>query len=94
MPYIARAFVRKYPSSKKYKRPFTQTVVYLIIAGDVEGLTDEALHDCYVEDYDGTLILNTTDREVQKHMLGWRAEDILTEGMSGPLRYVEEGVSA
>ena len=88
MIHLARAFVRKYPASKKYKRPFTQTVVYLIVAGDVEGLTDEALHDCHVDDIDGTLVLTVRDREVQEHLLGWQAEDILREGMSGPLRNI------
>ena len=85
--HIARAFVRKYPPTKE--RPFPQTVVLLIVAGDVEGFTDEALHDCKIVDLasmGAAITLDVTDREVQEGLLGWEASDILSDGMSGPLR--------
>ncbi len=85
--HVARAFVRKYPATKE--RPFPQTVVLLVVAGDVEGLTDEALHDCKVIDLafmGAAITLDVTDREVQERLLGWEAADILSDGMSGPLR--------
>jgi hypothetical protein len=85
--HVARAFVRKYPATKK--RPFPQTVVLLIVAGDVEGLTDEALHDCKVIDLafmGAAITLDVIDREVQERLLGWETGDILSDGMSGPLR--------
>ena len=92
MIYIARAFARKYPATKK--RPFPQTVVLLVVAGDVEGLTAEALHDCKVvdmTDMGAGLTVFVTDKEVQEHLAGWETADILTDGMSGPLRDAPTG---
>ncbi len=86
MIYVARAFARKFPA-KNRKQPFPQTLVALVIAGDLPGFTGEALHNLRVVDMgDGTITLLVEDSEVQPRLEGWEISDIIEAGMSGPLR--------
>ncbi len=86
---LARAFVRKYPATKD--RPFPQTLVVLIVAGDVESLADEELHNCTVIDSGGALTVSVNDHAKQDRLWGWEISDIIESGMSGPLRAAPQG---
>ena len=85
MIYIARAFARKWPADDL--KPLPQTLIMLVVAGDVPSLTDEALHNCRIADAgDGILTLHVDDSEVQTYMHNWDHQDVIERGMSGPLR--------
>ncbi len=93
MIYPARLFVRKRMGGLHAKKTGEyKTVMLMVVAGELESLTDEALHDCTILETEGALTISIDAAEVTGEFRGLKADQVLvSHAFSMPLEKIREG---
>ena len=79
MNFVAKAFVRKYPSGRARGTKQPVTMILMLVEGDVPSLVDEAVHELQVRDIGEVLQVSVCGVEPTEQFRGYRADQILTE---------------